>query len=262
MAYGHRIEINSRGVATVTLDRVEVHNAFNPELIAALTESFRALDADAAVRVVVLRGAGKSFCAGADLGWMKQAATWTYDENVADGMLLARMLKTLRDLSKPTLALIHGNCFAGGTGIAACADVAVAVATAMFSLSEVRLGLVPATISPHLVATLGPRNARRLFLTAERFSGADALRFGLVQEVVADAAELDVVASRFIDWFLAGSTPAIAASKRLVDDITGRDVDEETMLLTARYLADARTSADAKEGLAAFFEKRKPKWAP
>jgi methylglutaconyl-CoA hydratase len=262
MAYGHRIETDFRGVATLILDRIEVHNAFNPELIAALTESFTALDADASVRAVVLRGAGKSFCAGADLGWMKQAAGWTWDENVVDGLLLARMLKTLRDLSKPTLALIHGNCFAGGTGIAACADVAVAVSSALFSLSEVRLGLVPATISPHLVATLGPRNARRLFLTAERFTGADALRFGLVQEVVADAAELDVVGNRFIDWFLAGSTPAIAASKRLVDDVTGREIDEDTLQLTARYLADARTSADAKEGLSAFFEKRKPKWAP
>jgi methylglutaconyl-CoA hydratase len=260
MTFGHTLQTDARGVATLTLDRAEVHNAFNPELIAALSETFMAVDGDAAIRCLVLRGAGKSFCAGGDLNWMRQAGTWTHDENVADGMLLARMLKRLRDLSKPTVALVHGNCFAGGTGLVACADIAVALSSTVFSLSEVRLGLVPATISPHLVAAMGARNCRRLFLSAERFSGDDAQRFGLVHETVADMAALEAAGKRFTDALLAGSPMALHGSKRLIDAVAGQPVDEALMMTSARFLAEARTSADAKEGLASFFEKRKPDW--
>jgi methylglutaconyl-CoA hydratase len=260
MSYGHKIEIDGRGVAELTLDRPEMHNAFNDELIAALHDSFGRLDADAQVRCLVIRGAGRSFCAGADLGWMKRAATFTRDENVADGMALGAMLKRLAELSKPTLALVHGNCFAGGAGLVACADVAVAVRSTVFSISEVRLGLVPATISPYLVEAMGARNCRRLFLTAERFSGADAARFGLVHEVVDDVAGLDAQRDRFVGDFLGGAAPAQHRSKRLIDAVTDRVKDDALVRVTAEFLADARTSPEAKEGLTAFFEKRKAAW--
>jgi len=260
MAYGHLVHIDERGVATVTLDRPEVHNAFNAELIAALDATFTSLGAGSGVRCLVLRGAGKSFSAGADLGWMKQAATSTRAQNIADGVALGRMLRALHSVPQPTLALVHGNCFAGGTGLAAACDVAIAVKNAVFSLSEVRLGLVPAMISPYLDAAMGARNCRRLFLTAERFDGSQAQAFGLVHETVEDDAALDVARDRFVGAFLAGAPGAQRESKRLVDAVANRRNDDELMSTTATFLAEARASAEGQEGLAAFFAKRKPGW--
>ncbi len=261
MTFGHLVDVDGRGVATVTLNRPEVHNAFNAELIAGLDATFAALGQRADVRCVVLRGAGKSFSAGADLGWMKQAAAFTREQNINDGIALGRMLKALQVLPQPSLALVHGNCFAGGTGLAAACDVAVALKNAVFSLSEVRLGLVPAMISPYLEAAMGARNCRRLFLTAERFDGVQARDMGLVHEVAEDEAALDAARDRFVDAFLAGAPGAMRESKRLIDAVTSHQADEALMRTTATFLAEARTSAEGQEGLAAFFEKRKPGWA-
>lgn len=261
MAFGHLVEVDGRGVATVTLNRPEVHNAFNAELIGGLLATFDSLGARADVRCVVLRGAGKSFCAGADLGFMRQAARFSREQNIDDSIALGRMLKTLHDMPQPSLALIHGNCFAGGTGLVAACDVAVALKDSVFSLSEVRLGLVPAMISPYLDVAMGARNCRRLFLTAERFDGVQARDMGLVHEVVDGEPELNAARDRFVGAFLAGAPGAIRESKRLIDAVTNRPVDEAQLRLAAGFIADARVSAEGQEGLAAFFEKRKPGWA-
>ena len=253
------VDTNARGVATVTLNRPAIHNAFDDALIAALTAALRRLEADAAVRAVVLTGSGQSFSAGGDLNWMRRMAQYSEAENFADAIALAELLRTLNELAKPTLAHVNGAAFAGGLGLVCCCDIAVAVEEAVFCVSEVRLGLVPATISPYVVAAIGPRAARRYFLTAERFSAAEARRIGLVHEV-APRAELDAVAERLVSALLDGGTAAQARSKRLIAEVQDRPMTEGMMSLTARAIAEARASAEGREGLAAFFEKRKPLW--
>lgn len=251
--------VDARGIATLTLNRPDVHNAFDDRLIAALTEQFLALDADRSVRAVLLRGAGKSFSAGGDLNWMQRVAGYGEAENLADAGTLARMLQAVDGLSKPVVAAVHGNCFAGGIGLVACADIAIATTEARFSLSEVRLGLVPATIGPYVIRAIGPRAARRYFLTAERFSAARAQELGLVHEVVAPAG-FEVVIAGILEALTAGGPKALHASKKLIAEVAGRPIDAEVSDYTVRTIAQARASAEAREGLTAFFEKRKPDW--
>jgi len=246
-------------VAIVVLNRPAVHNAFNETLIAELTAVLRALDGDSAVRAVVLAGAGESFCAGADLNWMKKMAGFSRAQNLADAHALAAMLATLDTLTKPTIARVHGAIFGGGVGLVACCDIAIGTQDAVFAFSEARLGLIPATISPYVIEAIGVRAARRYFLTAERFSAAEAHRIGLVHEI-APATQLDATVEAIVAALLEGGSHAQARSKRLISEVADRPIEQPVIDLTARAIAEARASEEAREGLAAFFEKRKPKW--
>lgn len=249
------------GVASVTLNRPAVHNAFDDALIARLTESLREIGDDPGVRVVVLRGAGKSFSAGADLNWMQRMAGYSRTQNLADAMGLAQLLHTLDSLPRPTIAAVHGVAFGGGVGLVAACDIAVAAETAAFSLSEVRLGLIPAVISPYVVAAIGARQARRYFLTAERFDADEARRVGLVHEVTAPEA-LEARVAAIVAELLRGGPGALGAAKNLVAAVAGRPVDTALMADTARRIADIRAGEEAREGVGAFLEKRKPRWLP
>jgi methylglutaconyl-CoA hydratase len=259
MAETVHTSIDTRGLAAVTLNRPEVHNAFDDALIAALIQTFERLAADPAVRLVLLRGAGLSFSAGGDLNWMRRMAGFSYAENIADAAELGRLMRTLDRLPKPTIARVHGASFAGGLGLIACCDIAIASEDAIFCVSETRLGLVPAVISPYLVRAMGARAARRYFLTAERFDATQARRLGLVHEVAAEA-DLDAATERIVAALLAGATGAQARSKRLIAEVADRPIEGSVIDVTVRAIAEARTSEEAREGLAAFFEKRKPKW--
>lgn len=253
------IDIDARGVARLSLNRPAIRNAFDDRLIADLTAALRRLESDPAVRLVVLTGSGEAFSAGGDLGWMRRMAGYSDAENFADAMALAELLRRLNELSKPTVARVNGAAFAGGLGLICCCDVAVAATEAIFSVSEVRLGLVPATISPYVVAAIGARAARRYFLTGERFSAAEARRIGLVHEL-APPAGLDAAVEAVVAAMLDGGANAQARSKRLIAEVQDRPVTESVMALTARAIAEARASGEAREGLAAFFDKRKPGW--
>lgn len=255
------LEIDPRGVATVTLNRPHIHNAFNDDVVQRLGAIWADLASRKDVRVVVLRGAGKSFSAGGDLDWMRKSGQATPEQNRASTLNMARMLKNLNDLPQAVLALVQGNCMAGGTGLASGADIVVATRAAQFALTEVRLGLTPATISPYVVAAMGARQARRYFLTGERFGAEEACRIGLVHDVVADEAALEARGAELVTALLQGAPGAIRDSKILVSRVANRSVDDEIMEFTARNIADRRASAEGQEGLAAFFEKRKPNWA-
>jgi methylglutaconyl-CoA hydratase len=251
----------SAGVAMVRMNRAELHNALDDALIAELTEALSAVGRDPAVRVVILAGAGKSFSAGADLDWMRRMAENSYQENLAGARRLAALLRTLNDLPKPTIARVHGAAFGGALGLISACDVAIAADAAMFCLSEVRLGLIPAVISPYVIAAMGPRQARRYFLTAERFDAGEAVRIGLVHRVVAvdglDAAVTEIAAA-----LLAGGPAAQGAAKRLVADVAGRPLDDTLVEETAKRIAEIRATPEGREGVTAFLEKRKPAWAP
>ncbi|MFN4165671.1 MAG: enoyl-CoA hydratase-related protein [Ferrovibrio sp.] len=255
------LEIDPRGVATVTLNRPHIHNAFNDDVVQRLGAIWGDLASRKDVRVVVLRGAGKSFSAGGDLDWMRKSGQATPEQNRASTLNMARMLKQLNDLPQAVLALVQGNCMAGGTGLASGADIVVATKAAQFALTEVRLGLTPATISPYVVAAMGARQARRYFLTGERFGAEEACRIGLVHDVVADEGALETRGLELVAALLQGAPGAIRDSKLLIGRVANRSVDDEIMEFTARNIADRRASAEGQEGLAAFFEKRKPSWA-
>jgi methylglutaconyl-CoA hydratase len=252
-------ELNARGVATLTLNRPELHNAFDDRLIAELTRELHALRTDSQVRVMVLAATGKSFSAGADLNWMQRMAEYSWEQNLADAQALAELLRTLNTLPKPTLVKVQGPAYGGGVGLVACCDIAIAVATASFSLSEVKLGLIPAVISPYVVSAIGERQARRYFLTGERFSAVEAQRIGLVHEVVAPEGLDNAVAERL--EALASSGPAaMVAAKELIHAVSRGPVDTALIEDTARRIANIRTSAEGREGLAAFLNKRRPAW--
>jgi methylglutaconyl-CoA hydratase len=256
-----RLEIRiGDGVAVVTLARPEVHNAFDEVLIAELTATLKTLDADAAVRVVVLAGQGRSFCAGADLGWMQRMAGYSHAENLADAGALAAMLATLDRMGKPTIARVHGAAYGGGVGLVACCDIAVAAEEATFALSEVKLGLIPATIGPYVVAAIGARQARRYFLTAERFTAAEALRIGLVHDVV-PAAAVDRRVDALIDALRAAGPRAQAEAKALVRAVSSRPVDDAVIADTVARIAAVRASAEGREGVAAFLQRRPAAWS-
>ena len=248
-------------VGLVALNRPELHNAFNERLIAELTAVLQALDADASVRAVVLTGHGKSFCAGADLNWMKKMAGYGAAENLADAQALALMLRTLNGLSKPTVACVRGAAFGGGVGLVACCDIAVAAHDAIFSLSEAKLGLIPATISPYVIEAIGARQARRYFLTAERFTAAEAFRIGLVHDIV-PGPELDARINEMLGDLLVAGPAAQLECKALIRGVAHRPIDADVIAGTAEHIAAVRGSPEGKEGVAAFLDKRPPKWVP
>lgn len=246
-------------VATVTLNRPELRNAFNDEVIAELTQVFTELGQRADVRCIVLAAAGTAFCAGADLNWMRRMAGYSRDENLADAGKLARMLHTLYACPKPTIARIQGDAIAGGMGLVAACDIAVSVDTAHFCLSEVKLGLIPATIGPYVIRAMGERAAHRYFLTAERFSAAEAHRIGFVHELVS-AEQLDVKVDELCKALCSASPDAERACKALVQTVAQREIDEDLIALTVEQIADIRSSAQGREGVQSFLEKRKPHW--
>lgn len=256
----HLIEIQrSPGVATLWLNRPETHNAFNAEMIAELIASLRDLGADDAVRAVVLAGRGRSFCAGADLAWMKATGEADFETNLADARELAAVLRTLAELPKPTLARVHGPALGGGMGLAAACDICIASTDAVFATTEARLGLIPSVISPYVLRAIGARQALRYFQTAERFSAAEAQRLGLAHETV-ETGRLDARIAEILQALLQCGPQALAASKELVRDIAGRPVDDALVEGTARRIATTRAGDEAREGLAAFLEKRRSAW--
>ena len=254
------IEIETaRGVAVLWLNRPEVRNAFNEIMIAELTSAFGELEADPEVRAVVLAGRGKVFCAGADLNWMKRTGEMDFEGNLKDAMAFGAMLKRLHDLKKPTVVRVHGAAFAGAMGLIAACDIAVASTDTEFSVSEVRLGLTPATISPYVLAAMGERAARRYFLTAERFPAAEAYRIGFVQELV-QIDELDAAVNAILGQLVQGAPGAQAVTKDLIHSVVRRPITPELVNDMADRIARARASEEGKEGVRAFFEKRHPAW--
>jgi methylglutaconyl-CoA hydratase len=247
------------GVARVTLNRPELRNAFDDALIGKLSQAFAELAVDRSVRVIVLAGNGPAFCAGADLNWMKRMAGYSYEENLADAKGLADMLAALDRLPKPTIARVHGPVFAGGTGLVAACDIAVGTPEAKFCLSEAKLGLSPATISPYVIRAMGERLARRYFLTAEVFDAQEAYRIGMLSLLV-PAGELDAAVAELVKHLLAGGPQSHAKIKALIRDVAGRRPDDAVAAETAKRIAEIRGSAEGREGIAAFLEKRKASW--
>jgi len=246
-------------VATVTLDRPELRNAFNEHAIAELALAFDELGRSDTVRAIVLAANGPSFCAGADLNWMKKMAGYSHEENHDDALRLADMLRTIYLCPKPTVAKVQGDCYAGGMGLVAACDIVVAVDSAGFCLSEVKLGLIPATISPYVIKAMGEQAARRYFLTAERFDAAQAHRIGFAHEVVsADA--LDTTVAGIVKALVNNSPNALKQAKTLVREIVGQPVSDALLADTAGRIAAIRASLEGREGVASFLEKRKPTW--
>lgn len=259
MAY-RTIEIQAaHGVAVLWLNRPEVRNAFNEDMIAELTAAFGELDADPTVRAVVLAGRGKVFCAGADLNWMKRMGEMDFEENRKDAVAFGAMLNRLHALRKPTIARVHGAAFAGGMGLVAACDMAAASVETEFAVSEVRLGLIPATISPYVLAAMGERAARRYFLTAERFAAAEAYRIGFIQEIT-QLKELDAAVNAILGHVVQGAPGAHAATKELIRAVARRPLGPELIADMAVRIATARASAEGKEGVRSFLEKRQPAW--
>ena len=252
-------DIDRRGVASLILNRPEVHNAFDDVLIEQLSNALAALSDNDDVRVLKIIGRGKSFSAGADLNWMKRMAGYSHEENLEDAGKVADMWQALSSFPRPTLAVVHGNAFGGGIGLIACCDIAVASEVARFSLSEVKLGLIPATIGPFVVEAIGARQARRLFLSAERFDAATAMRLGLVHEVVS-ADKFDDAAEAIVSRLLENGPQAMAASKRLVSAVAHKPNDENVLADVAERIALQRATEEGREGVAAFLEKRPPSW--
>ena len=247
------------GVARITLAQPDIRNAFNDAMIADITQTFLRVGERSDVRAVVLAAEGQSFCAGADLNWMRRMADYSRDENRVDAGKLADMLRVIYECPKPTLARVQGDVYAGGMGLVAACDMAVAVETAGFCLSEVKIGLIPATISPYVIRAMGARAAHRYFLTGERFDAFEARRIGLVHEVVA-AEALDDALDRLLEPLLRAGPAAVRACKRLVMDVAGREIDAGLIAATVESIANIRASAEGKEGVQAFLAKRKPSW--
>jgi methylglutaconyl-CoA hydratase len=245
--------------ATVTLNRPDVRNAFNETTIAEITRAFRELGADADLRAIVLAANGPAFCAGADLNWMKKMAGYTHAENHADALQLAEMLRTIYLCPKPVVARIQGDCYAGGMGLVAACDIIVAVEEANFCLSEVKLGLIPATISPYVIKAMGENASRRYFLSAERFGAQEALRIGFAHEVVA-ADALDAKVAEIVKALVNNSPNAVRHAKVLVREVVGQTVNDALLADTAERIAQIRASEQGREGVASFLEKRKPSW--
>lgn len=246
-------------VARITLTQPEVRNAFSDEVIADITAAFTEVGRRAEVRAVVLAAEGPAFCAGANLNWMRRMADYTRAENVADAAKLAEMLRVIYECPKPTVARVQGDVVAGGMGLVAACDMAVCVDTAGFCLSEVKLGLIPATISPYVIRAMGARAAHRYFLTAERFGAAEALRIGFVHEVVA-ADQLDAKVDEWLKALTSASPNAVRACKRLVLDVAERQINAQLIAATVEGIADIRASSEGKEGVQSFLQKRKPAW--
>ncbi len=250
---------DSRGVATIKLNRPQVHNAFDEHLIADLTDTLKSISDNDSINVVILASEGKNFSAGADLNWMRRMADYDEEENRQDALRLAELLRTLNELNKPTIARVQGAVFGGGVGLVACCDIAVASNNSTFSLSEVLLGLVPATISPYVIAAIGARAARRYFLSGERFSAQEALRLNLVHEL-SDPEIIDETIDEIVDALNQGGSHAQATTKQLIASVTGRPIDDDLNQRTASVIAQIRAGDEGREGVTAFFEKRTPRW--
>lgn len=252
------LAVNDR-IARIKLTRPEVRNAFNDEVIQQLKTAFESVGANSDVRAVVLAAEGPAFCAGADLNWMRRMADYTREENIADAGQLAAMLKAIYECPKPTIAAVQGDVFAGGMGLVAACDMAVSVRTATYCLSEVKLGLIPATISPYVIRAMGARAAHRYFLTAERFSAQEAHRIGFVHELV-DADALEAKVNELAQALVSASPAAVRACKKLVQDVAQREIDAALIASTVEGIADIRASDEGREGVASFLQKRKPSW--
>ena len=246
-------------VATVTLNRPDVRNAFNDEVIVEMTSAFNVLGAQADVRCIVLAANGTAFCAGADLNWMRSMADYTREQNLADAGRLAAMMHAVYACPKPTIARIQGDVYAGGTGLVAACDIAISSDAVHYCLSETRLGLVPSTISPYVIRAMGARAAHRYFLTAERFTAAEAWRIGFVHEVVT-AAELDGKVAEVALALVNAGPEAVKLCKKLVQDVAGHDITPALIQMTIESIADVRVSPEGREGLQSFLQKRKPNW--
>ena len=249
------------GVARITLTQPEIRNAFSDEVIADITAAFRTAGERPDVRAIVLAAEGPAFCAGANLNWMRRMADYSRDENRVDAGLLSEMLRAIYACPKPTIARVQGDVYAGGMGLVACCDMAVAVDTAGFCLSEVKIGLIPATISPYVIRAMGARASHRYFLTGERFSAQEAHRIGYVHEVV-EAEQLDSVVDGLLKHLLSAGPDAVRACKRLVLDVAEREINEQLIASTVEQIANIRASSEGKEGVQAFLNKRKPNWLP
>ena len=249
------------GVQTITLSRPEVRNAFNDEVILELKNAFLAVAQNASVRCVVLAADGAAFCAGADLNWMRRMADYTRADNLADASVLAAMLRAIYECPQPTIARVQGDVYAGGMGLVAACDMAVSVDSAHYCLSEVKLGLIPATISPYVTRAMGARAAHRYFLTAERFSAQEAHRIGLVHEVTT-AETLDAKMNELTHALVSASPNATRVCKKLVQDVAEREVNDALVRMTVEGIADIRASSEGKEGVQSFLQKRKPNWLP
>jgi methylglutaconyl-CoA hydratase len=247
-------------IARVTLARPEIRNAFDEVAIQEITRVFLSFTDDTETRVVVLAGEGPIFCAGADVGWMRRAGSWSKTENETDAERMAGMLRAIDDCPRPVLAVVQGAAIGGGVGLIAASDVAIAAEDAVFSLAEVKLGILPSVISPYVLRAIGAREARRWFLTGERFGAAEARRIGLVHEVVASA-ELGSARDRIVHALLTSAPEAVGIAKRLIAQVAEKS-PEDAMSLTVRTIAERRASEEAREGLTAFLEKRPPSWAP
>lgn len=250
-------------IATITLNRPDVRNAFNDAVIAELTQAFTALGQREDVRAIVLAAEGVAFCAGADLNWMRRMADYTRAENLADAAQLAEMLRTIYECPKPTIARVQGDVYAGGMGLVAACDMAVSVDSANYCLSEVKLGLIPATISPYVIRAMGARAAHRYFLTAERFDATEAHRIGFVHEIVpagGGAAALDAKVTELAHALVTASPNAVRACKKLLHDVAEREINAPLIAQTVEGIADIRASSEGKEGVQSFLQKRKPSW--
>lgn len=262
MAYEHiLLDVSPEGTGVLTLNRPAKRNAFNAEVIAELTDAFETLSKNPSCRLLLVRGNGPVFSAGADLEWMKAASHYSERENEEDAVAMAEMLRRLFELPQVTIALLHGAIMAGACGIAAACDIAIAKKGAIFSFSEVKLGIIPATISPYIINAIGPRWARALFVTAERFEADVAAKLGLIHHEVEDEMAMEKLVEHYADLVYAASPAAIADTKALVADVTGEVIDSNLGKMTAKRLAHRRVSEQGKEGLAAFLEKRKPSWS-
>jgi methylglutaconyl-CoA hydratase len=253
------LSIDARGVATVTLNQPEIHNAFDDKLIIQLTDIFTSIGQNEDIRVMVLAAAGKSFSAGANLNWMRRMASYSYEQNLADANVLANMFFILNTIDKPTIARVQGAAFGGAVGLIACCDMAIGSKLSKFCLSEVKLGLAPATISPYVIDAIGARVARRYFTTAEVFSARRARRLGLLSEAVVEE-ELDSTIEDLIEHILKNSPAAVRAAKQLVFDVQNKPISEELLANTSKTIAELRVSEQGQEGLNAFLQKRRAKW--
>ncbi|MCF8475054.1 MAG: enoyl-CoA hydratase/isomerase family protein [Emcibacter sp.] len=253
-------EQDESGIAKVTLNRPDVHNAFDEHMIRELRDVFDRIEEDKSCRVVVLRGAGKSFSAGADLGWMKRASGFSHNQNIADAEYLASMLSSLNGSGKMTIACVHGAALGGGLGLLSCCDVVIADQNTTFALSEVKIGLIPATISPYVLKAMGARNARRYFQTGERFKGVKAYEMGLVHELTTTEEDMENALNAILDHVRANGPHAMQEAKRLIKDYAGKPLSADMMEDSAERIAAIRARPEAREGLNAFLEKRKPNW--
>ena len=252
-------QIDSRGVARVTLNNPDKHNAFDDQMIIELTNAFNALAANANVRIMLLKSEGKSFSAGADLDWMKRMASYSYQQNLNDARALAAMLKALHQMPIPTIARVQGATFGGAVGLISCCDIALASSNASFALSEVKIGLVPSTISPYVIAAIGERHAKRYFMTAERFDANTAMQIELVHEAV-EKSLLDDKVEQLVTAILSNGPEAVAVAKQLIFAVSGKPIDSKLIEHTCEVIAGIRVSAQGQEGLSAFLDKRKPNW--